>query len=280
MIEKPRKRRRPFLRAMLLVGFLVILAGGIVVGLQLTRDRVDLRPQSEALLSQIADGKAAEVYAGGSPTFQELMLAERFVEIAETMNETLGPFVRTIDVLDSQLIDGASGRTARVVLRLKFKKATTTGQFSYQKLGGKWRLLGLSVKVPDNLRETYEAIEYDPARTRAPREVVTKARNIGRALEKGDLDAIYAVMSPPFRQSVSRSDLDQLIVARTRSLGKIERMLDVLSSTQNRKKDRAEVSAVLQFAEAKATMHLAFIKSERGDWLLSRMQIPYPGAGP
>jgi hypothetical protein len=264
--------------ALLVVAFLLLLGGGIILGVELRGDRVDLRPQSEEVLHKISDGKAAEVYDQASVHFRQLILAERFAEVGETMNETLGPFVRTIDVLDSELIEGASGRTARVVLRLKFKKATTSGSFSFEEVDGKWRLLGLNVSVPKPLLETFEAIEHDPSRARAPDEVIEQARGIGKALESGKLDEIYAVMSPPFKKSVSRADLDELVAVRTRSLGKIQRMLDIVSSTQNRKKDRAEVSALLQFEKARAVMNLAFIKSERGDWMLNQMQIPHPDA--
>ena len=276
-----RKRKRPLLRALLAATFVLVIAGGIIVGLRVMKVRVDVRPQSEAILRSIADGKAADVYQQATENFQELILEERFLELAETMNQTLGAFKRTIDVVDSSTIKSASGRTGRVVLRLEFENAETNGDFSFLKVGKKWRLLGMSVKVPAALEQKALALERDPKRSRAPRDVVKRVVEIGKALEKSDLDTIYKMMSPPFRQSVSRADLAKLLEARARTFGTFKRMLDVLSSTQSRKKDRAEVSAVLEFTDAKATVHLAFIKSESGEWLLSGLKIPHPdGSAP
>lgn len=270
-------RRRSRLRAALVILALIgLIAGGIIVGHRLTRERVDLRPHSEKILRQIASGEAATVYRQATAAFRELILEEKLIELSETMNQSLGAFDHTIDVLESELNRGPAGRTGRVVLRLKFDDATTVGEFSFQSVRGTWRLLGFRVSIPDGLVDEVDELEKAVERVEAPPDVIRLVKTLGESLKSGDLDAIYAATSPPFRRSVSREDLADLLASRARILGRFEGLLDVVSSAQNKKKDRAEVSTVLQFEHRKTVGTFEFIKTETGRWLLSGFKIPVP----
>ncbi len=248
----------------------------IIGGFFFLRDRVDLRPNSEKLLRAIGNGKTAEVYAGSAPKFRQLVLEEKFVEIVDTMNASLGPFRRTIDIVHSEMNEGAAGTTARVILELEFAKAETTGDFSFHKVDGTWRLLGLRVSIPEDKREEVVALERAGERTKAPKEVRAKVRDIEKALVDGRIDDVYELTAPPFRQSVSLSEFRELVATRVRSLGAFRRILDISSSAQNKEKDRAQLGLVLEFERAKTTASFEFVKTQRGLWLISGFKIQVP----
>src|SRR5690606_9055454 len=164
---EPKRRRRWLVAAALL------LAAGVAALLLLLRrggpDTEAFRVRSEEVLGSLRDGKAEEVYEGASFRFKQTLLVDKFVDLVDRMNRTMGRFERVIDVVDVDQAVTVAGMTARVELELEYEKAETTGELSFHRGDdGAWRLLGLSVRIPEELEETAASLERQVERVRAP----------------------------------------------------------------------------------------------------------------
>lgn len=239
----------------------------------MTRERVDLRPESERVLRALGKEQAGDVYREASSLFRERVLEEEFLGRVELMNKSLGEFIRTLDVLDSELLESYESDVARVVLRLQFEKANTSGTFSFQRKGKQWRLLGFRVPVPEGLRKEHAALEHATARSEAPEEVVQLTKSIVSYLSEKKLAEVYDGAAPALRKSVSRSEFGTMITGWSTAWGPLLRFLSVMESVQNAEGNRVEVEALLEFERDTALLRFHFVRG-KGGWQLAGLRTP------
>lgn len=264
-----RRSRRPLVVASVVTVFVLVIVAGIIVGLQLVDEPVDLRPQSEAILRKLGAGEVDEVYASAAPRFRETSLEQNLERTAETMTRALGTFRRVTNVVDQEEIDSRQGKTARVLFELEFERARTRAELSFHRIDGRWRLLGIRVSIPESMAKDVEALERVTPR-RAPDEVIALASGLADTLRFGD--AADAGVSVPFATPESRTQAESLMAEQKKRLGELRRVLGVVFSTQSHSGERAQVAVILEFERGKADARFDFV-SKGGRWLLQRSEI-------
>src|SRR5262249_13794724 len=140
------------------VGFLLVFAWiTVIVALQVRGiDAPDFRPTAEQILSELSKGSAGieQVYEDASPRFHEWVRKDRFVDNMTDMHATIGQFVEITAINESLVTNGPTGRVGRVSLTVAYQKGKTRASVSLHWDQGRWKLLGIGVDVPNELKIT------------------------------------------------------------------------------------------------------------------------------
>jgi hypothetical protein len=274
-----RGRRRWMVLQSVLITFVLISAWvGVMVGYQLmSTPAYSFRAETQEVLERIRDGKAEQVYRDSSPLLQETMIADRFLELASDIRGSLGGFRQILAIKQVELLDGPGGKTARAKASLEFDRGKTASHFSYHWINGEWRLLGLSIDIPEHLdQEVVTArAETRQVRVEAPAEVHALMRQTLERVRDDQSGAVYDEASPTFKQSISRDTFLELQEQRRSFLGKYVRILDTVESRRNRSRSAAQVTVLAQYEKARTTVTIHFIKID-DLWKLAHYKVVMP----
>jgi hypothetical protein len=262
------------------LAFLIFIVAAAGVGawllLRESSTSTEFRKETEALFTMLNEGKAEKVYDDASFRFKQTLLVDKFVDMADRMKQTLGPFVRVIEVIEVDRAATVAGMTARVQLELEFEKTDTVGEVSFHRgARGTWKLLGMNVEIPRELEDEAAAAERDYERLRAPDEVIDMFNQTLDSVREGKAADIHRRASPSFQQSHSVESFQSLLDSHRNEMGDFERVLAVISSAQNADKDRARVHALLQYQKAKTTGTFAFMRVQ-SEWRLYGFKVVVP----
>jgi hypothetical protein len=273
----PKTRRSRVLVRSIVVGFLLVFAWiAAIVWVQLQeKPAPDFRPQAEQVLVALRDGKAAQVYDQASPRFQEVVLQERFIDDMAEMNRTLGRFLEITSVDETEVTEGPGGRTGRVALRLLFEKGETAGNVSFHWDDQRWKVLGVSIDMPDAIAKVEATTEKREERVRAPPEIRPLAESILEQLRDGKVEAVWNAAAPVFTSSVSLPGLVTLEKSRRDVLGVYRRILDVTSSRQNPGQTGASLDALVEYDKGVVSTTFGFAR-ENGVWKLASYKLVLP----
>ena len=258
---------------------LLLLAGSGILAyflLRETKTSTEFRLKVEEVFQRLDKGEAEKVYDEGSFRFKQTLLVDKFVDMVDQMHQTLGKFVRVVEVVEVDRANTVAGMTARVQLELEFEKATTHGDMSFHRdKKGKWRLLGMSVQIPPEREHDADLAERDYKRLKAPDEVLEQFNQILDAVREGKASAIHERASPSFQEQRSVESFQHLLDSHRSEMGNFIRVLAVISSAQNANKDRARVHALLQYEKAKTTGTFEFMRVGP-EWRLYGFKVVVP----
>ena len=149
-----RTRRGRLLIRSLIVGLILVASWiTVIVALQLHgNDTPDFRPNAERILVMLSRGQIGEVYEQASPRFQEVVRKEQFVDDMTDLERTVGVFREITAVNDSLVTSGPTGRIGRVSLVAAYAKAVCRVSVSLHQDGGQWKLFGVAVELPPELK--------------------------------------------------------------------------------------------------------------------------------
>ena len=283
-----RRRRRLILISSLVTTFVLIFGWiGVLVGLQmLSGGHSSLRDETQGVLEGIRDGELAKVYGEASPLFRKRIDLDAFVDLAGDINESLGGFREIQTSKTVEMIDGPGGQSGRVHTTLAFEHGKTAGRFSYHLVDDRWRLLGLSIDMPQAPAEAgaeagagVQAAGQDAAieRLEAPSEVLARFRDILMLGRDGQGGRIYDEAAPPFQEAIDRETFLALLAQRERALGRYVDIADIVSAEQIWERNRAKVVARVQFARATTEVTMGFARID-GTWQMTyyKALIPRP----
>jgi hypothetical protein len=282
----PRSRRGRVLVRSVIVGFALVATWiGVIVYWQLRNgEKPDFRPQVEAILIAMRDGRATEVYDHSSTRFQEMVLEDTFVAQVADMNESLGDFVEVASVVDTHTFRGPSGRTARVQLLLEFINGRARASMSFLFEDAQWRMIGFDVSLPPDVAKAQTSEEARKKRVQAPKEIEELTRTILEESRDGKAGQIWDQAAAVFRGSISRDDFIALEQRRRDAVGPFLRILKV-TSRQNPSGTAASLDALVEFnAGEGSTVTIAgsfkYAKIE-GIWRLAfyKLILPMPHGG-
>jgi hypothetical protein len=277
----PGRRRRLVLALVLLVLGSAAVAGVMILSGDYQQERV-FKQEAEAVMEQLRDGKAQQVYDAASARFQQTLIIDEFVDLVDRMNGTLGAFQRAREVTDLHRAASVAGMTARITLELEFENGTTEGQLSFHRAqDGSWRLLGLSVDIPAELQTRADALEAQEHRLKAPAEVEALVQTILQSVREGRADEVHEGASPVFKGSVTLDEFKGVLQSHRAELGNFVRVLGVITSAQSRDRNRARVQALLEYEKGKTTGTFEFMRIASSWRLLSfKVVIPFGDPGP
>ncbi|MEZ4404138.1 MAG: hypothetical protein R3B06_29215 [Kofleriaceae bacterium] len=286
----PRTRRGRVMARGVVVGFCLVFAWiAVIVGLQLRGRRPpDFRPLAEKILGELRDGKFEQVYDDEtSSRFQEVVLLDTFVVHMEDLNRTLGRFREVESVIGTETIRGPSGRTGRVDLRLGYERASTRGSVSFRWEDGEWKMLGLSVEVPDRMLSGAGAEQARRDRVQGNAEELKRLasalleRSLGRSATDttpaidSDPAAVWRDAAPGFRDGITVEAFERTEADHRRTLGAFRRVLDVTSATISPGQTSTSIDCLIEFDKATINGTLKFSKVD-GVWRLTYYKLVLP----
>ena len=266
-------------RALIVVLALIAVVAAVIFAFFYFGDRTQFRQPVRKVLTQVSDGKADEVWRDSSYFFQRSMNQDAFEDMATRLDETLGRFVSITDVIDVQRGKSLGGKIGEVTVELEFERGLTEGTFGFHRGKDKtWRLIGMSVVIPEELRAKAEALETEYERIRAPDDVVRAVTDILTQIREGKATEVWRESSKPFRDSISSERFMALNKTNEAELGKFVRVLTVISSGLHPARDHAKVDVLIEFEKARTNGLFRFRKGDDGVWRLSFFKplIPEP----
>ncbi len=205
-------RKGKLLVRSLFVGFVLVASWiTVIVALQLHGNETpDFRPIAEQLLIDLSkDQPSVEtVYDSSSPRFQEVVRKEKFVDDMADLSATVGKFREITAVNDSLVTSGPTGRIGRVSLTVAYEKATCKASVSLHEDKGVWKLLGIGVELPKELKISQAQREE---RVQACKDAMSKtcdlyvaANAILEQLRDGHADQVWDDASGVFQKQEER----------------------------------------------------------------------------
>lgn len=298
-------RRGALLVRSLLVGFVLVFSWiAIIVMLQVQgTDSPNFRPHAERILLQISKGKPAieELYENASPRFQEIVRKERFVDEMLDLNATCGGFVEITAVNESLVTSGPTGRIGRMSTMVQYVRGKTRAAVSLHWLDGEWKLLGVSVEVPPELRitqaqreervtpceekgadgakDTEDDIPNGTMNTKKC-DIHVASDRILQQLRDGEAGRVWdEATKDVFQQQEQRARFVEIQVESQRVLGEYRRIIDVTEAKLFRSKDeeRGYFDVIAEYSRANIRVILGFTRpSKTATWQLRSLKIALP----
>lgn len=276
LVER-RRRRRMLMQSMLITFFLTFGWIAAMVVIQLLRTTAyNFNAETQLVLQRIRDNRAELVYEEASPVLQETMVLDRFQELASDIRTTFGEYREILAIKRVEKISGPGGVTARAKATLLFERARTTASFSYHYYRGAWRLMHLSIDIPDELAaDVVSRDETKSARKEAPAEVYARTEEVLLAMRDGRAEQVYEDASEIFKASIDRDTFLRNHEDNTRQLGDYIRILDIMRTKRNQSRSMATLTMLVEYEKAKSTVVIDFRKSG-DDWRLSYYKVEIP----
>lgn len=280
-------RRKKIIFQSVIVAFVLTFTWiGVLVALQMLKDSTyRFQDETTAVLEQIRDGNksSTELYYDSSPRFRDTMVRTRFLELTSRVNQTLGEFKEVLATYDPAVTEGPQGKTGHVTVSLLFENGKTRGSFSFHFYDGKWRLLGLSIDIPEDLDdESFKPLyEFNKARNEASGEIIDIMNTTLELVRAGDGAKIYDGSGERFKGAITRERFLERLTLQKELLGEFTRILHITHSWESGTKNRASVTCVLEFEKGKIKSKAeAWFEFERtmadGPWELFKFIIKMP----
>lgn len=296
------RRGRVLLRSMF-VGYLVVVTWlTAIVGWQLhNNDPTDFRPDAEAILVQLSAGPASvdAVYDDASPRFQEVVRKERFeLDMADQLR-TIGKFREITAVNDTLLTNGPTGRVGRVSLTVSYEKAICRGSVSFHYDEGRWKLLGVGIELPPELRITKadrvgrlsDPECADPMNSKDC-DLHVAALAVLTQLRDGKIREVYDHANEVFRKESTFEQFRRVQEDRIEEIGHFKRFVAVTeaqlftaSSAATPDGESATFDAIGEYEHSVARTVFTFVRAKHADpWQLRMLKVvlpmPRPGDKP
>jgi len=243
-----------------------------------------LMPEDDADLSTVA----GEVYDQGTTLLRDAILRDRFVDMILHARRVLGPMRDVVTVLGEERFDSRAGQVVRVDLDVAFKKGKSAVSVSYLR-GGRdepWRLLGVSIEIPESVRSEAESgvPTFLPAET--PEGLRLIADELFLALSKGRGKEVYAAADQEFRDSISEARFLGSLDSEQKELGAFRRIIAEVNTGQTADKRRVRLYLLVEYDRSKTTATVEFVREgdpegdggESPNWRLTsyRLLMPRP----
>ncbi len=280
-------RRGAILVRSVLVGFtLVALWIAAIVEIQIQADEtVDFRPAAEHILAQLSHGNDAinEVYEHASPRFQEMVRKERFVDDMTDLAATVGTFREVTAINDTLVTSGPAGRVGRVSITAAYANGVCRGSISFHFDQGQWKLLGVGLELPPDLKITQKEREQRVAackdngnrRTCAVRD---RAETILEELRDDKAGKVWDDANSVFQQQETRPRFVELQQEHGLVLGAYKRVLRVTEARMGIGGTSATFDCVVEFDRSSGV--LVVFGFERGTktepWQLRSLKLVVP----
>jgi hypothetical protein len=278
-----RSRRGRLLIRSMIVGFVLVAAWIIViVALQLHgNDTPDFRPNAERILVGLSKGAIDEVYEQASPRFQEMVRKERFSDDMTDLEQTVGKFREITAVNESLVTTGATGRIGRVSLTVAYEKASCNVSVSLHYDQGRWKLLGLGVELPAELKISQAQREERVKACKEPMDlkhcdVHQAADAILQKLRDGHADQVWDEATPVFQQQEQKDRFVELQREHVAALGRYRRIIAVTEAKLIGTSATFDTLAEFETASGVRTVFAFFRRSKLERWRLRSFKIVLP----
>ncbi len=248
--EVAQTRRGRLLVRSVIVGLLLVAAWiSVIVFWQVhTNTTPDFRDDATDILAEISKGPDAisKVFDDASPRFLEVVKSkERFMDDMNDLNATLGKFKEITAINGTYVYTGPTGRIGRVSLTAAYEKGNCKASISFHYDQHRWKLFGISVEVPPEVKITQAQREqrvaaclddkgHDISKDLSPDPKQRKkcpvrdlAETILEELRDNKDGDVWDHASSVFQKQESKQAFAQIVDGYDRALGKYKRLLSV-----------------------------------------------------
>ncbi len=281
-----RSRRGRLLVRSIVVGFALVFTWiAVIVSLQIRgTDAPDFRPDAERILTELGKGSAAieAIYEQASPRFQEMVRKERFVDDMTDLYATVGKYKEITSVNESIVTSGPSGRIGRVSLGVAYQRGKTKAAVSLHWDEGRWKLLGIGVEVPPELKITQAEREERVAACKDPMDskrcdVHVAANHILEQLRDGHADAVWDGASKVFQKQEEKSRFKQIDAEHAVVLGDYRRIIAVTEAKVYGGSTYAMFDVLVEYSKTNVRAIFGFMRGSRTDpWALRSLKVVLP----
>jgi hypothetical protein len=282
-----RTRRGGLLVRSAIVGFLLVFAWIVViVALQVRGiDAPDFRPTAERILGELSKGSPAieQVYEDASPRFHEMVRKDRFVDMMTDMNATIGRFVEITAINESLVTTGPTGRIGRVSLTVAYEKGKTRASVSLHWDQGQWKLLGVGVDVPHELKITKAQREERVQACKDPMDpkkcdLFVAANAILEQLRDGRADQVWDGATRVFQNQEEKSRFVMLQAEHVATLGDYRRIIAVTEAKLYAGGSTATFDVLTEYTKSQGVRAtFGFYRRTRLDpWKLASLKVVLP----
>src|SRR5262249_34896732 len=245
-------------------------------------DTPDFRPNAESILVDLSKGSLGEIYEQASPRFQEMVRKERFIDDMTDLAQTVGKFREITAVNDSLISTGPTGRVGRVSLTVAYEKATCKVSVSLHYDQGRWKLLGIGVELPPELKISQAQREERVKACKDPMDIkhcdVHQAADaILQQLKDGHADLVWDNATTIFQKQEPKAKFVQLQLEHLLALGNYRRIIAV-SEAKVIGGTSATFDTLAEFDKASGvrTVFGFYRGSKLNPWKLSSFKVVLP----
>jgi hypothetical protein len=282
-----RTRRGRLLVRSTLLGFLLVFAwiAGIIALQVRGIDAPDFRPTAEQILSDLSKGGAAieQVYEDASPRFHEVVRKDRFVDSMTDMNATIGRFIEISAINESLVTTGPTGRVGRVSLTVRYEKGKTRATVSLHWDQGRWKLLGVGVDVPAELKITKAQREERVQACKDPMDpkkcdLFVAANAILEQLRDGHADQVWEDATKVFQKQEEKSRFVMLQIENLATLGEYRRIIAVTEAKLYSSGSTGTFDILTEYTKSQGVRTIfSFYRRTRLDpWKLTSLKVVVP----
>jgi hypothetical protein len=198
------------------------------------------------------------------------------------MAVTIGKF-KEITAINSTLVTtGPTGPVGRIGLTAAYDNGICKGSISFHKDKGQWKLLGVSMELPPELKITQAQREQRVAACKDPMDrkkcdVRDAAETILEQLRDGKAGEVWDHATDVFKKQESRATFEQIQREHRDDLGAYKRILDV---TEAKVIDgvSATFDVLAEFEKSSAVRCVFgfYRESKSAPWLLRSLKIVVP----
>lgn len=290
LTELPRvasTRRGRLLVRSLVVGFVLVFVWiAVIVALQLrsSTEQIDFRPFAEKVLIELSSGPdaIARAWDEASPRFQEFVAKERFIDDMTDLHDTIGKFKEISAVNDTLVTRGPTGRVGRVSLTVAYEKGKTKASVSLHQHEGVWKLLGVAVEVPPNIKITQREREARVQACKDPMDpkncdLYVAANAILEALRDNQGAQVWDAATPIFQKQEEKTRWVQIQRENQAALGEYRRIIAV-SEQRVFRSGNAVYDTLIEFSRAQGVRAIfGFTRSSKTEpWKLVSMKVVVP----
>jgi hypothetical protein len=106
----------------------------------------EIREQVEAILTQLRDGKVAEVWDGAAPVFQSSTTKDALAALETSRRDVLGLYRRILNVTSSRQNPGQTGASLDALV--EYDKAVVAATFGFARVDTRWKLSSYKLVLP------------------------------------------------------------------------------------------------------------------------------------
>lgn len=286
-----RTRRGRLLLRSLVVGFVLVAAWiSVIVLLQVRGTAIpDFRPEAEKILVALSEGSASieQLYESASPRFHEMERKEQFIDKMTDLNATLGKFREITSVNETHVSTGPTGRVGRVALSVAYEKGKAKATVSLHQDQGEWKLLGIGVELPPELKITQQQREERVQACKDPMDPKTcdlfvAANTILEQIRDGNAGVVWDNAGRVFQQQQERERFIEIHAENAQILGAYRRIIAV-TEAKVIGGTNATYDVLVEFSKAQGVRAaFGFWRRARGNpWRLRsfKLVLPMPRAG-
>ncbi|HEY0190517.1 MAG TPA: hypothetical protein VGC42_05300, partial [Kofleriaceae bacterium] len=228
-------------------------------------------------------GAYDEVYEQASPRFQEIVRKDHLSDDMTDLAKTVGAFREIASINDTLVTSGPYGKVGRVSLTVAYEKATCKASVSLHYHQGRWKMLGIGVELPPELKITQAQRAARGKACADPMDIKQcdvhqVADDILRLLRDGHAAQVWDEATGIFQKQEAKAVFVQLQAEHQAQLGAYRRIIAVSEAKVGIDGTGSTFDALAEFDRASGvrTAFAFYRPNKQSAWKLRSLKVVLP----